>query len=505
MKMKKSILFLTTSFVFLCLIKFTFSQTALLVCDFDNTFTCKDGEMPSSSSGTTFTTGYRNQGAYLDSTNDYLYYPASGNVLPSEGTITFWYKPTYNGAPTDDPRFFFNIRGTGSPNLYSAHESWDPYYFVSAAGNPVWCGIWTPTTDWVAGAWYHLAFSWDADAGVGYSWKLWRNGSQWGYLSSCTWTPPSYDNIGFCSHVTGYGDTCRGTIDEVRVFSRVLTDSEVQQVMNTGAYADLGESCSSPGECLSGNCAHDYDDFDAWCCNSGQCAHNGICYNDGESSGSYICRSGVWKYTVEEGISGFCCRDSISGEYKCWDSGWCCNVDQPNEFWWPDSSCGLTTTTTSSTSTSTTSTTPPSLEFEAWLSTERMVFRVGRPFWINIYIKNIGNQPDTYNITDIQISARDNLGNDVSHLVNVRSLKNTTDVVYPDDVTSLSPRIVVLTTLGQGSKITFTVTSNTDPSQSKDLVLNILSGLPESVPEISLFNIFMINLIVCSIMIVKKI
>ena len=71
------------------------NSLALLVCDFDNTFTCKDGETPISSSGTTFNTGYRNQGAYFDFTNDYLYYPGSGNVIPPEGTVTFWYRPTY--------------------------------------------------------------------------------------------------------------------------------------------------------------------------------------------------------------------------------------------------------------------------------------------------------------------------------------------------------------------------------------------------------------------------
>jgi archaellum component FlaF (FlaF/FlaG flagellin family) len=72
----------------------------------------------------------------------------------------------------------------------------------------------------------------------------------------------------------------------------------------SGICLNNGESCSSNWQCCSGYCKTDYDNQPAspngWCCNSDQCAHDGICYENGYETPysprqqQLRCVNGVW-------------------------------------------------------------------------------------------------------------------------------------------------------------------------------------------------------------------
>jgi len=62
--------------------------------------------------------------------------------------------------------------------------------------------------------------------------------------------------------------------------------------------ANLTENCSSMS-CCSDTCTGlDYDGYGQFCCGSGQCSHDGVCYASNAVSGDYKCSSGTWVINV---------------------------------------------------------------------------------------------------------------------------------------------------------------------------------------------------------------
>lgn len=148
----------------------------------------------------------------------------------------------------------------------------------------------------------------------------------------------------------------------------------------------------------------------------------------------------------------------------------------------------------------------PYYNFTAWLGAKALNLKVGESFKLNIYFKNKGNLPDYYHIKDIRIFSMDSEGNDFSHLISVKSSINTTDLVNPDDVATLTPEITIYGLLPPQSRIEFDVNATSelsfqlgiDPPSTRTLTLYLASGIPESLPE---FSNYLIPILIVSIVI----
>jgi len=57
-----------------------------------------------------------------------------------------------------------------------------------------------------------------------------------------------------------------------------------------------GCECTADTECFSNLCKDDYDGTGSFCCNADQCAHNGVCYNDGDCSEIYVCNGTIGEW-----------------------------------------------------------------------------------------------------------------------------------------------------------------------------------------------------------------
>ena len=136
-----------------------------------------------------------------------------------------------------------------------------------------------------------------------------------------------------------------------------------------------------------------------------------------------------------------CCED------RCWIEGVCCKKGLPNEYW-HDTGC---------------------YDFEVWVEPNRMRFMIGKNTPINLYIKNIEEYTDRYDVTyEIKDTAN-------PALIEVDIIGITpTDYVGPE-TKKLQPRITVLSSKATG-KVFFNLTSYGDPSVVRNASLIIISS-----------------------------
>ncbi|RMF16926.1 MAG: hypothetical protein D6758_07150, partial [Gammaproteobacteria bacterium] len=177
----------------------------------------------------------------------------------NEGTIAFWYRSTDSwsdgvdrtlvDASTDvlgnanDKYFFLAKRANGSLR-FALEDTADRDFRLD-----------TPVQSFTAGTWVHLAIVWNLPAD---QMTLYVNGSQ---AASQTFnTNGVLGNLGtlhFGDNASTYAapaSSANGTLDEVRVYSAVLTSSQIRQVMNdshpcapsTGCAASFTDALASP-------------------------------------------------------------------------------------------------------------------------------------------------------------------------------------------------------------------------------------------------------------------
>lgn len=145
-----------------------------------------------------------------------------------------------------------------------------------------------------------------------------------------------------------------------------------------------------------------------------------------------------------------CCAD------KCYTSGVCCRIDQPDEYW--AESC---------------------YRFKVWVEPESASFVVGHKTPINLYIENTGDYTDNYRITY-------NISNPNLALVDITGISEVKNV-GPDEIRKINPRITVLSSLLQGN-VYFNVTSDSGFINYARLDIRE-SELPLSLPEFGFFGL----------------
>jgi hypothetical protein len=160
------------------------------------------------------------------------------NILTPAATIEFWFKPNWDGSDTSTYRLFGANTGAiyymiGKGKTAGDRDQTFGFYLEDASD--------ADFQDWeidatdaipTADQWYHIATTWDFDAGES---RFYINGEEVANITGLGDFPPLNDNprIGFNTDA-GYmpaDNGADGIVDEFAIYSRVLTAEEIQVVM----------------------------------------------------------------------------------------------------------------------------------------------------------------------------------------------------------------------------------------------------------------------------------
>ena len=193
--------------------------------------------------GTTYGAGKDGQAFLLDGVNDYISIPDSSALRPTNVTVSAWVyfnsldSTISGGAPAGEQYLIHknNSRTVSQTEGYtlnkyrSAGQDYLSFVISSATGTQAIASSFTPV---VAGQWYHVVGTYDGSMA-----KLYFNGSLQGQ------TPATfaldYGNypliIGATNQPTEWDGKLNGLIDEVQIYNRALTDTEIAAIYNAGS------------------------------------------------------------------------------------------------------------------------------------------------------------------------------------------------------------------------------------------------------------------------------
>ena len=191
--------------------------------------------------GATFAAGKVGQAFSFDGVNDFIEVPNSPALNPTNQiTVDAWYKPvSFNGSGANpivdkgylshtDPYYQYSLNVTGDQYW---HDQAAFNFYIAAGG--VLYGAWTGPNFWAPGIWYHIAGTYD-----GSNVKLYVNGV---LVDSAPASGVMTDygknlRIGVPSNISRTGvDFLPGLVDEVEIFNRALSASEIQAIANAGS------------------------------------------------------------------------------------------------------------------------------------------------------------------------------------------------------------------------------------------------------------------------------
>jgi hypothetical protein len=130
----------------------------------------------------------------------------------------------------------------------------------------------------------------------------------------------------------------------------------------------------------------------------------------------------------------------------------------------------------------------PRYNLEAWVSGPSL-FTIGKTELVSIYVKNIGNLVDNYNISSRKYAQKATV--DVSHLVNVYFPSDRIVSVEPGKVGNTFAEVTVLGSIDSGN-IYFNVTSETNSPAFRESSIIINAGSPINLPEFRFFGLLQI-------------
>jgi len=169
--------------------------------------------------------GAANTGYLYDGTSSMMTVPTNTSLHPDSLTITTWIRPTIWS--TDAATNFVSKRNGSSGYFFFFLRSTQTVQLdVGGSGNR-WNSLYTPPLN----QWTHLAVTISPSVGR----SLYVNGQP--FSSSATATNPVVLNTTDLSigGESSYGYRFNGTMDDVRMYNRVLADSEVEALFNQGA------------------------------------------------------------------------------------------------------------------------------------------------------------------------------------------------------------------------------------------------------------------------------
>jgi len=192
--------------------------------------------------GPTWTTGKINGALSFDGVDDYVRILDSTSLHLTNFTLSLWYK--VNSWPTSyNPRLISKANSWGTMDWELLHVAWSNSIEMLVGemnGADVLANLrYSPTT----GAWHQITI---IKNGTTYS--LYSDGVFIGTdTSSVTWTDS--DNITIGKDATASGYEFNGLIDEVRIYNRALSATEIQELYN---YIGGGTPTPTPTPTPSG-------------------------------------------------------------------------------------------------------------------------------------------------------------------------------------------------------------------------------------------------------------
>jgi hypothetical protein len=175
----------------------------------------------------------------FNGSSDYLYFintagADTGLPVANNGcwTCAFWVNGA-SGQP-DQTTYFGQTSDSNNNWRYSmegAYATANTRYFIRDGNNHVWVSQ-VGTTNTLNGNWHYLAYTYDANSGL---FLVYVDG-QPVYTNTFTYAQndPAFDQVGVGALVrSSVGNFFTGSIDDVALWARALSQSEIQNVMNS--------------------------------------------------------------------------------------------------------------------------------------------------------------------------------------------------------------------------------------------------------------------------------
>ncbi len=186
--------------------------------------------------GAKWQAGKSGGGVYLDGVDDYIEVP---NLIGQAGSMTFWFKPDWDGSDPDDYRLFdaslggiYFFLGKGA-NHVDIVPTYFGFYFEDAA-DADWQDIdFDPKGIITAGTWFHVVVTWQFGGGKAF---LYIDGEQAATSPNALGGLPAlYANPRFGLRTIDYIPSkhgAKGVIDEIRFYDRVLKPTQARDLFN---------------------------------------------------------------------------------------------------------------------------------------------------------------------------------------------------------------------------------------------------------------------------------
>jgi len=173
----------------------------------------------------------------LDGDTDYAFANDDVSLSPTDAvTVAAWVKINSNGSTSSIAR-----KGASNTPAYSLNrESSNNFMFYVHLGS--WLNSGTSTTVTSVGEWYHVAGVYD-----GSEIKVYVNGvleSSSAHTGSMSTTTDNF-YIGGDLDSPGWGEFFNGSVEELSVWSKALTDAQIQTVKNDSLVAAYYQSSDS--------------------------------------------------------------------------------------------------------------------------------------------------------------------------------------------------------------------------------------------------------------------
>ncbi len=211
-----------------------------------------NGNTGTLTNGPTWTTGQIGGAVSYDGINDYI---TTGATIPSKGTVSVWVNPNFSL----DPSALYDIFNSGSDgNLLrlrlNTFATFDTFQLTVRGNFGTYIEVQGPTytSDTQIQGWHHIVATWDTALGA----NLYVDGALIGSSSTA-----SNNFTTTTLNMGGTLDYWKGSLDEARLYDRVLSADEVSQLsrLNTPSSVDTGLKgyWSFNGKSVSGTTVYD--------------------------------------------------------------------------------------------------------------------------------------------------------------------------------------------------------------------------------------------------------